>query len=167
MKYLIKAVLLQGFWFLAVLYGREYTWEIVTLSFLLTAANYYLYRPQVRLSFYVINLSIFILFGLFHDFFPHWMNWVDYRQESFPFWLTSLYIVFLCYYGDLFNYLQKLPKIVQFLFGSLGGLMAYTGGARLAEIEILSDWYYVAVALMWGVFFVLSLKFFYASLQEK
>lgn len=167
MKYLIKAILLQSFWFLAVLYGRLYTWEIVALSFIFTAVNFYLYRPQVSLIFYGLNLMLFVAFGLFHDYSLSWLNLVDYRQESFPFWLTSLYVVFLCYYGDLFNYLQKLPKIIQFLLGGLGGLMAYTGGAKLADILILSPLYYVGVTLLWGVFFVLSLKFFYASLRLK
>ena len=161
MKLVIKALLLQAFWFLAILFGESHQSLIILSAFSLAWLNFFIYRPFVGGKTYFLFLVFFMIFGLFHDLSISWFGLISYESDQFPLWLTSLYIVFLCYYGDIFNYLSKLNWHLQFMIGASGGVSAYLGGAKLANFSILSPWFYFYVTTLWGIFFVISLKSFY------
>lgn len=162
MKLIFKAIILQLFWFLAVFFGPAYPYAVLALSVILSVLNYIFYSPIVKKEIYIALSLAFVVFGTFHDFSLQFFGLIDYVAEDFPIWLLSLYVVFICYYGDLFNAINRLPKLVQFVLGGAGGLSAYIGGAKIAGFVILGQGFMVFVALAWGTFFVLSLKAFYA-----
>jgi dehydrogenase/reductase SDR family protein 12 len=157
----LKVILLQAFWYLAVAFGHKYQIPILLSAVTLCVANYFIYKPSVTKGHYFFTLSFFILYGLFQEALFEGLGLVSYGQESFPFWLTALYFVFIGYYGDLFNYLSKKPVSLLFVIGSLGGISSYFGGAKISPIEVLSPYYYLAVGIGWGIFFPLSIKIFY------
>lgn len=162
MKIAIKAILLQIFWFIAVLFGPDYSQFVLVASLVLAIANFIIFRPVQNFSMYFATLIVFTLFGALHDYSLEYFKLINYGNTDFPVWLLSLYIVFICYYGDIFNSLYKLAKPVQFVIGGAGGISAYVGGAKLANFSILSSGLYLFIFLAWGTFFVLSLKAFYS-----
>ena len=158
---ILKIIILQAFWYLAVMYGYLYQTPILVASILLAILNYIAYKPQISKGQYAFTLFIFVGYGLIQEWLFQKVGLVDYAQNSFPLWLTSLYFVFIAYYGDLFNYLSKKSALLHFLLGALGGVAAYYGGAKISPIIVLSPLYFLALAMSWGVFFTLSFKVFY------
>jgi dehydrogenase/reductase SDR family member 12 len=158
---ILKILILQAFWYLSVLYGHLYQSPILIAAILLAVANFIVYKPQISRGHYTFTLFIFVTYGVFQEWLYKKIGLVDYGQDSFPLWLTSLYFVFITYYGDVFNYLSKKSSLLLFVLGAAGGLSAYYGGVKISPIEVLSPVYYFAIALSWGIFFPISFKIFY------
>ncbi|GAB4417208.1 MAG: hypothetical protein OHK0056_26050 [Bacteriovoracaceae bacterium] len=167
MKKLVKIIILQVFWYIAVMYGHLYQYPILVASLIFALANFFIYRPSVTLKHYPAVLLIFVLYGMAQEWLFQEVGLVDYNQDSFPWWLTSLYIVFIAYYGDLFNYLEKKSLLLHFVMGAVGGIAAYYGGAKISPIQVQSSLYYLAVGISWGIFFPLSIKIFYSKVFFK
>ena len=158
---LFKIIFLQFFWYVAVLKGSEYQVTIFLTAILFSFLNFKFYKPAISLGHYLFTISIFILYGLTQEILLEWLGLVNYNQDSIPLWLLSLYVVFIGYYGDIFNYLSKKSNFLLFTLGSLGGVIAYYSGSKISSIEILTPYYLILVAISWGTFFMLSFKVFY------
>ncbi len=158
---LLKIIVLQGFWYLAVAFGYQYQLSILIAAVIISVVNYIIYRPSVTKGHYFFSLCFFVLYGFAQESLFEILGLVNYSQENFPLWLTSLYFVFIAYYGDLFNYLSKRGVPLLSLIGALGGITSYYGGVKISPIEVLSPLYYLAVGIGWGIFFPLSIKLFY------
>jgi hypothetical protein len=77
-----------------------------------------------------------------------------------------LYFIFICYFGDIFNYLAKCSFIKVSLFGALGAAMSYGAGAGAEisnTIEVLSPCYFYLIAISWSIFFPVAIKVFYSG----
>ncbi|MDC1175449.1 DUF2878 family protein, partial [Bacteriovoracaceae bacterium] len=158
---ILKIVVLQLFWFLAVSTNQKYQVPLFLLSIIIAIANFKIYKPQISRGHYIFTTVLFVLYGMTQELSFEKFGLVKYNQSSFPLWLTSLYVVFIAYYGDIFNYLYKLPKALVFIIGAVGGIAAYYGGVKISPIEVQSSLYYVFVGLGWGAFLVFSFKIFY------
>lgn len=160
MSGILKFCFLQGFWFLAVKVNYSGQIFLLITSILSVILNFYLFKPLMTKLNYFLSLVSFILFGLFHEFIFGYFKLVDYSKNGFPFWLISLYIVFLCYYGDIFNRFLKMNRKILFLLGGIGGAFSYYSGAKISNLEVMTNFYYFFVFILWGFFFPLSLHFF-------
>lgn len=160
---IIKIITLQLFWYLAVLGGSEYQNITLTSAIAICTLNFYLFKPSVTIGHYLFTLIFFVFYGFAQEFSLQEFGLVNYNQNSTPLWLLSLYIVFLAYYGDIFNYLSNKSKSLLFFIGSFGGVAAYYGGSKISSLEILSPYYLIAIAISWGAFFILSFKVFYGG----
>lgn len=158
---ILKVIILQAFWYMSVAYGHIYQLPFLLTAVTLSGLNYIIYRPSITKAHYLFTLILFVLYGILQEGIFENLGLVNYGQESFPLWLTSLYFVFIAYYGDLFNYLSKKQPMILSLIGALGGISAYYGGAKISPIEVLSPYYYLAVGIGWGIFFPISIKIFY------
>lgn len=154
---------LQLFWFLAVGLPHEYQNYIFAGSLLIAVLNYFIFRPSVKPLHYIIFLFFLTGFGFLHDLTFYKLGWVNYHQDSFPLWLTSLYVVFICYYGEPFKAISRCQTWIQFILGGLGGITSYYGGARLAGINVESNLYYLGIFFAWSLFFPVSLYLFYKN----
>jgi len=75
-----------------------------------------------------------------------------------------LWIIFICYYGDVFNKLKSLPYSILALIGGTGGTLAYWSAYKLDAIIITneSELYYIFfVYIFWLIFFPLSILIYY------
>ena len=75
-----------------------------------------------------------------------------------------MWIVFISYYGDVFNYLKSLRAITLSILGGLGGALAYWSAFQLGAIEVNIEkniHYLLCVFLLWVLFFPLSFLLFY------
>jgi dehydrogenase/reductase SDR family protein 12 len=158
---LLKIIFLQIFWYLAVSKGSDIQVIVFLTAIAFSFLNFHFYRPAVTLGHYLFTLSCFIIYGLTQELLLEELRLVNYNQDSIPLWLLSLYVVFIGYYGDIFNYLSKKSNLILFLMGSTGGVFAYYSGSKISSIEILSPYYLILIGISWGVFFILSFKIFY------
>ena len=120
MKMLFKILLLNGFWFIAVAYGAQLQqineYLVIGSSFVLALLNFVFYRPQIGFMGYLICLLFFVIYGFAQDYLLAQQGWVVYPNDKVPFWLLSLYVIFLGYYGDIFNYFVGRSFFIQFIF---------------------------------------------------
>jgi dehydrogenase/reductase SDR family protein 12 len=158
---ILKLIILQIFWYLTVTFGSSYQFPILFLATLIVVINYIIYKPKITKGHYLFSIIFFIGYGFIQESLFDYLNLVEYNQKSFPLWLTALYLVFICYYGDVFNYLKDKSLLFLSGLGAIGGLITYIGGIAITPIESLTPFYYFAVAIGWAIFFPLSIRVFY------
>ena len=158
---ILKIIILQLFLFFSLKVGQTHEMLIYILALGIAFMNFAFFRPSVSKGHYLFTLIFFILFGVFQDSLFEKLSLVDYGQESFPFWLNSLYVIFIAYYADVFNFFDKQSKWFQALVGALGSVLAYGGGAQISAVTVLSPWYFLFLALSWAVFFPISISIYY------
>lgn len=161
----LKFIILQGFWFLAVLKGMEYPWSIISLGVVLVFLDLKIFRPKKSASHYLFILSFFILYGFIQDYIVYELNLVIYPVDNYPIWLLGLWVVLLPYYENGFNHFAKRNLWLQALVGGVAGTFAYYSGTRLAGLIVIDDLYYLVVFISWLFFFPLSIKIYYEGLM--
>ena len=163
MLMLCKILVLQCLWFIILLFGKGFQVELFLLgSLIITLLNFYFFKPKISLGHYIFLLLFFGLCGVFHDSFL--MNFSLLKSDSYSWSFLSLWILFLAYYGDIFNKFEQLPHYANAAIGAIGGSLAYLSAAKLGAVELHAgkEFYYAgSSAVMWGAFFPLSLKLFY------
>lgn len=171
MKMLLKILILNGFWYFAIGYGEQMRllneYLVIGLAFALSLLNFIFYRPKINFLGYLICLLFFVLYGFTQDYLLAEQGWVGYPNDKVPLWLLSLYVIFIGYYGDVFNYFVGRHFIILFIVGAVGGSFAYFAGAKLAGLSVYSWNYLYAIAVSWGVFFPLSIYLFYGVFDRQ
>lgn len=158
---LLKVILLQALWYVAVYYADLYQYSLLVISFVFVILNFILFLKKTDAKTYFLSLIFFILFGVYETMIASQLSLIDYKMDGFPLWLMSLYIVFICYYGDVFNYLKDKNIILLSLLGAIGGAGAFYGGVKISPIEVKDQFYFALIALNWAIFFPVSIKLFY------
>ena len=160
MKMWIKIIILQVYWYLLVLKGPGLSPLLCLVSSLvLVALNYYLYRPQLGLKHYLLLGLGFMIWGLVQDGLLFQLGL--FKANQFPWWLSSMWLVFVCYYDDVFNRFESWKWFTLAVMGGFGGVLAYWGGTRLADLEVDQArlmLFYGLIFISWASFFPLSLR---------
>ncbi len=157
---LIKVIILYLAWYLIISFGPQHQSLVYIATIILAFTNYYFFKPPVTLSHYIFTLILFALFGATQDILLEKLGLVSYGQVSFAWWLNALYILFLCYYGDLLNHIGKLSIYIQAALGSIGAIISYYGGSKISPVTIEDPLYFVGLAISWAIFFPLSFALF-------
>ncbi len=155
---IIKAIFLQIFWYICVYFGPVYQLPITGLTIFLIIINYRVYKPKISLRNYIFLVIFFCIYGVVETLLFSKLSLIKY--EYFPLWLISLYVIFICYYGDIFNYLEKQAIWLLSLIGGVGGAFAFWGGVKISGLEILNNKYYFGVFISWSLFFPISIILF-------
>ena len=156
-----KLIFLQAYWYIAVVFGAQLNLYVYLCAAFFAICNYFLYGPKIEFKYYLLFLVGFSLYGFIEQIGLEYLGLVNYIQDTLPLWLNALYLVFLCYYGDAFNYLSNKPTWLLTLMGAVGGAFAFYGGVKLSNIEALSHYYYLAISISWAFFFPVSIRLFY------
>ena len=85
-------------------------------------------------------------------------------KESYSYGFLSLWIVFISYYGDVFNKLKELPYLFLAILGGFGGSLAYWSAYKLGALSISQDshtFYLLYIFALWAIFFPISMWLFY------
>lgn len=166
MKTIIKLFILNLFWLLAVKLGGESDqvgthFIIFGAALLIVLGNYKCFETGIKFGHYLFALFIFTLYGYLQDFILGYFQLVDYPLGSVPLWLTSLWVIFLCYYGDIFNKFNKLSTPLVSFIGGGAGAFAFYSGTQLAGLSINTTYYLTSVFISWAIFFPMSMAIFY------
>lgn len=160
---LLKVFLLQAFWFAVVLFGGSVDSLTITLvSILLVVLNFIFFSPDISPGRYFALTIFFVLFGYLHDSSLVWLNII--LEESYKVGFLSLWIVFISYYGDIFNKLKNIPAIPLALLGGTGGALSYWSANKLGALSIVpgSELAYISLPFIyWAFFFPISIRLFY------
>ena len=85
-------------------------------------------------------------------------------RESYSYGFLSLWLVFISYYGDVFNKLKELPYLLLAILGGIGGSLAYWSAYKLGALSISQDshtFYLLYIFALWAIFFPISMWLFY------
>lgn len=82
-----------------------------------------------------------------------------------PFWLLSIWIIFIPYYQFAFPKLRPYPNLTFFL-GFVGAPMAYSAATQLTEFYLSYDYHLLTLALLWGIFFPSSIWFHHTYVAQ-
>ncbi|MBC7538454.1 MAG: SDR family NAD(P)-dependent oxidoreductase [Bacteriovorax sp.] len=160
---ILKIILLQLFWFSVVFFGNSVSSYLpLFASFILVIVNYYVFAPKISLARYSFLIILFTLFGYLHDTSFIWLNIIT--KKSYHIGFLSLWIIFIAYYGDIFNKLKNIPTFFLSILGALGGSLAYWSAYKLGALSILpgrETTYVVVPFTLWAVFFPSSMWLFY------
>ncbi len=86
------------------------------------------------------------------------------KKESYSYIFLSLWIIFICYYGDIFKKLKSLPYSILSLIGGAGGTLAYWSAYKLNAVIITNEnelYYLFFVFIFWLIFFPSSIFIYY------
>ena len=95
---------------------------------------------------------LFTTFGYIHDSSLIWLKII--LSESYSYGFLSLWIVFISYYGDVFNKLKELPLLFLAILGGIGGSLAYWSAYKLGALSISQDsdtFYLIFVFALWTI----------------
>ena len=160
---ILKVIFLQSFWLAIVLFGSSIN-EIILISWsiFIVGANFLIYRPAISIGRLFFVTLLFTTFGYIHDSILIWSKFI--LSESYSYGFLSLWIVFISYYGDVFNKLKELPLLFLAFLGGIGGSLAYWSAYKLGALSISQDsytLYLIFVFALWSIFFPLSMWVFY------
>ena len=158
---LLKILVLQSFWFVAVLFGNQpYSFLLWFLALAILVLNYSLYKIDLNRTRYCALAIVFSLWGFIQDSILELSNTVDFIHNTF--WLNSLWLVFLAYYGDVLTKFTKLNFMVQGLIGGLAGVLTFWSGFNIGNIAIHNSTMFICIIFTsWFFFFPLTLNLFY------
>ncbi len=127
---IIKIIVLQAFWYAVVYSSFEYQLIFFLGSLIMTLLNYLIYIKHVDHLKYLFTVICFSIFGVYEILGATYLGLIDYKNTDFAFWLLALYVVFACYYGDIFNYLASKHISLLVLMGAFAGPLAFYGGGE-------------------------------------
>jgi dehydrogenase/reductase SDR family protein 12 len=159
----LKILILQLFWFAIVLWGSTQSAVLLILtSLILIAINFWVCSPKISIGRYIFLTFLFTVAGYLHDSSLIWLDIVT--KESYSFGFLSLWIIFIAYYGDVFNKLKNLPILALALLGGAGGALAYWSAYKLGALNIIQGKeasYLITTFTLWAAFFPASMWLFY------
>lgn len=162
---ILKILLLQAYWFLPITFNSSaLSYLFWPLSLILALLNYYSFKPSISLKSYLSFILMFSIWGWVQDGLLVFTGTVQFRGNIF--WLNSIWVVFIAYFGDIFNKFSNLKIILLSLLGGTAGTFSYLSGCRLADVEILDLTYFcIIIFISWSLLFPLSIKLYYRKLQ--
>lgn len=162
---LAKIIILQLMWFACVIYGSQGYWpEMTLLTLILVIANFFIYRPRISPIRYTFLTIVFTLWGFIQDYLLIANGII--LSDTMLYWLLPLWLVFISYYGDIFNKLKDQNIFLLSLVGGIGGAFAYWSGANLSGLAIAKNReveYLVYVFISWAIFFPFTIFEFYQA----
>lgn len=163
MKIFCKIIILQVFWYLVVSFGQgQCLYLFPFLSLLLVILNYIVFKPQIVLAKYFLTLIFFLTWGMIQEFILFKFSFVS--IANYPMWMSSLWIIFLCYYTDIFIKFRDLHPLFLSVLGGTFATLSYYGGINISGFSIdsgLEIWYYSVIFISWAIFFPLSIYLYY------
>jgi hypothetical protein len=150
----VNFILFQAAWFACILGGaREMPW--VGPAVVAVVAAYHLARapyPKAELSLLAIAAGI----GLVFDSALAATGWLSYPSGQWhpllaPYWIVALWVAFATTLNASMNWL-KGRRLLAFVFGAVGGPLAYFAGAKLGGVTFHDPaMALAALALGWAI----------------
>ena len=158
MKYL-KLIFLQVFWYLSIKFGSAFYFPLAAL--LILTGDYLLFNERRISISYTLFSIILVTAGFLMDQLFHYLKFISWGEQLYPFELLSVWIIFPCYYQQFFSRFAK-NLLIPFFLGFIFGPLAYYSGGNISESVSLSTntVHLIIIGFIWGGFFSASIKSF-------
>ncbi|MFZ9120121.1 MAG: DUF2878 domain-containing protein [Methylophilaceae bacterium] len=156
---LINFILFQSIWFILILAAAHESFYGLVIGFLLILVQYWHGKLMVP-DFKLILASIII--GFAHDtslnYFKFIQYNIDFNTYYSPFWIIGLWISFALTINHSLAWLGN-KKLLQMIFGLIGGPLAYIAGEKLGAIYMINTMTLYVLALSWACITPLLFQF--------
>ena len=156
---LINFILFQSIWFILILAAAHESFYGLVIGFLLILVQYWHGKLMVP-DFKLILASIII--GFAHDtslnYFKFIQYNIDFNTYYSPFWIIGLWISFALTINHSLAWLGN-KKLLQMIFGLIGGPLAYIAGEKLGAIYMINTMTLYVLALSWACITPLIFQF--------
>jgi len=155
----LKLIILQVFWYFAIKSGANVFFPALALLLLIT--DFFLFFKQPNRQKYLIFSGVLILIGFFLDQSFHSLGAIEWGSQRYPFELLAVWIIFPCYYHDVFTKFMDRPSIA-FIIGFIFGPFAYFSGGNINQMISINTTILnlLTLGIGWGSFFFTSVYFF-------
>ncbi len=156
---LINFILFQSIWFILILAAAHESFYGLALGLLLILVQYWHGKLMIP-DFKLILASIII--GFAHDtslnYFKFIQYNIDFNTYYSPFWIIGLWISFALTINHSLAWLGN-KKLLQMIFGLIGGPLAYIAGEKLGAIYMINTMTLYVLALSWACITPLLFQF--------
>ena len=156
---LINFILFQSIWFILILAAAHESFYGLALGLLLILVQYWHGKLMVP-DFKLILASIII--GFAHDTYLNYFKFIQYNIDFntyySPVWIIGLWISFALTINHSLAWLGN-KKLLQMIFGLIGGPLAYIAGEKLGAIYMINTMTLYVLALSWACITPLLFQF--------
>ncbi|MGA1567881.1 MAG: DUF2878 domain-containing protein [Methylophilaceae bacterium] len=156
---LINFILFQSIWFILILAAAHESFYGLMIGFLLILVQYWHGKLMVP-DFKLILASVIV--GFAHDtslnYFKFIQYNIDFNTYYSPFWIIGLWISFALTINHSLAWLGN-KKLLQMIFGLIGGPLAYIAGEKLGAIYMINTMTLYVLALSWACITPLLFQF--------
>ncbi|MGA1427154.1 MAG: DUF2878 domain-containing protein [Methylophilaceae bacterium] len=156
---LINFILFQSIWFILILAASHESFYGLVIGLLLILVQYWHGKLMVP-DFKLILASIII--GFAHDtslnYFKFIQYNIDFNTYYSPVWIIGLWISFALTINHSLAWLGN-KKLLQMIFGLIGGPLAYIAGEKLGAIYMINTMTLYVLALSWACITPLLFQF--------
>ncbi len=156
---LINFILFQSIWFILILAAAHESFYGLVIGFLLILVQYWhgkLMVPDLKL---ILTSTII---GFAHDtslnYFKFIQYNIDFNTYYSPVWIIGLWISFALTINHSLAWLGN-KKLLQMIFGLIGGPLAYIAGEKLGAINMINTMTLYVLALSWACITPLLFQF--------
>jgi len=156
---LINFILFQSIWFILILAAAHESFYGLVIGFLLILVQYWhgkLMVPDLKL---ILTSTII---GFAHDtslnYFKFIQYNIDFNAYYSPVWIIGLWISFALTINHSLAWLGN-KKLLQMIFGLIGGPLAYIAGEKLGAIYMINTMTLYVLALSWACITPLLFQF--------
>lgn len=156
----IKIIILQSFFVTTSIFAPQgHEVLFLSLAVFIMLLNYLLIQPVMKLKYYLFLMFFFFCSGFIQDTILLRLGLLELASTYPPIWFATLWLIFLGYYGDVFNRMLSFPIWLAAVLGSIGGTLAYYRGISMIGVET-HEFFYPTVAGIWACFMPFSLRLF-------
>ncbi len=156
----LKVIALQSFFVLTSKFGPlGYETILFFIAIVLMLVNYILIRSMMKFKYYIFLMFFFFASGFIQDTILIHLGILKLNTTFPPIWFATLWLIFLGYYGDVFNKMLSFPFWLSAILGAIGGSLAYYRGISMMEVET-HPYFYQIIAIIWAFFMPMSLRLF-------
>ncbi|MGA1663353.1 MAG: DUF2878 domain-containing protein [Methylophilaceae bacterium] len=156
---LINFILFQSIWFILILAAAHESFYGLVIGLLLILVQYWHGKLMVP-DFKLILASVIV--GFAHDtslnYFKFIQYNIDFNTYYSPFWIIGLWISFALTINHSLAWLGN-KKLLQMIFGLIGGPLAYIAGEKLGAIYMINTMTLYVLALSWACITPLLFQF--------
>jgi len=156
---LINFILFQSIWFILILAAAHESFYGLVIGFLLILVQYWhgkLMVPDLKL---ILTSTII---GFAHDtslnYFKFIQYNIDFNAYYSPVWIIGLWVSFALTINHSLAWLGN-KKLLQMIFGLIGGPLAYIAGEKLGAIYMINTMTLYVLALSWACITPLLFQF--------
>lgn len=156
---LINFILFQTIWFVFIFSAADEAFFLLIMGAVLLLLQY-LKNKQFQADGLLILIAIII--GVIHDSSLNYFNYIiymyDFNSNYSPIWIIGLWVSFALTINHSLNWL-KGKKILQAVFGLIGGPLAYFAGEKLGAIQLVNEHAIYILAISWAIATPVLFKF--------
>jgi hypothetical protein len=167
---ILRLIIFQALWYIFIKLGYlEISYTFPFIAILFTAIDKKLFNKDESWYKYLSFTLFLLVSGLVVDstlLNTNFIQFENYKEIYSPFYMWSIWIIFHPYYQIAFNKFKN-KNLIASSCGFLFAPFSYYSGSKLGNLEIQEPSNLIAVAVLWAIFFPISINLYFKLNSKK